>query len=225
MKTKIKAVFAVSMLLLISCKKDNSVRFLSANDSQQAVNTSYTSVTIGTQVWMDKNLGVSYYRNGDKIPQVTDSAKWSRLTTGAWCWYNNDSAKYAVYGKLYNWYAINDPRGLAPEGWHVSSDAEWLTTASFLSTHVGGKMKETGISHWFDPNIDATNSTGFTGLPGGYRSNTGQFCYVAYLGLWWTSTSYNSSVAWYRRMLCYSATLDRWRFQKRMGFSVRCIKD
>lgn len=231
MKTKIKAALAASMLVLISCNKENSS--IQSSDisyersTRQELTGSYNiaSVTIGTQVWMGKNLNVSRYRNGDKIPQVKDSARWAKLTTGAWCWYNNDSATGAVYGKLYNWYAINDPRGLAPEGWHIPSDSEWLETATFLETHVGGKMKETGTRHWFDPNIGATNSSGFTGLPGGYRSDIGQFCYITYLGLWWTSTEYNTSVAWYRRLLCYTPAFDRWRFPKQMGFSVRCIKD
>jgi uncharacterized protein (TIGR02145 family) len=267
MKTKIKAAFAaLALLVVISCKKETSSIQSSTigdeNSTQHDFNASYASVTIGTQVWMRKNLHVSRYRNGDWIPQVKDSAMWATLTTGAWCWYNNDSATGAVYGRLYNWYAINDPRGLAPAGWHIPSDSEWLATSTFLDTdarnaggkmketgtthwldpnvgatnsrrftalpgepYVGGKMKETGTTHWFDPNIDATNSSGFTALPGGYRSATGQFCYITYLGLWWTSTEYNTSVAWYRRILCYSGTLDRWRFPKQMGFSVRCIKD
>src|ERR1035437_4904310 len=131
---------------------------------------SIPSVTICTQSWMLKNLDVSTYRNGDLIPEVTDGSAWSALTAGAWCWYNNDSATNAsTYGKLYNWYAVNDPRGLAPTGWHVPSDAEWTTLSTCLGGNAvaGGAMKETGTTHWTSPNTGATNSSGFTGLPGG----------------------------------------------------------
>src|SRR6478609_5396230 len=132
MKTKIKAALAALVLLVaISCKKEtNSVQSSTISDGSstlQGITENIASVTIGTQVWMKKNLNVSRYRNGDIILQVKDSAKWSKLTIGAWCWYNNDSATGAVYGKLYNWYAIHDPRGLAPTGWHIPSDSEWLT--------------------------------------------------------------------------------------------------
>ena len=124
------------------------------------------------QTWMLKNLDVDRYRNGDPIPKVTDPSIWTSLTTGAYCYYNNDSATYAAtYGKLYNWYAVHDPRGLAPEGWHIPSDAEWATLETCLggSSVAGGKMKETGTTHWTAPNTDATNSSGFAGLPGGFR--------------------------------------------------------
>jgi len=224
MKTKIKAALAALVLLgAISCKKETGGVQSSGISSENS--TQIASVTIGTQVWMKKNLTVTRYRNGDIIPQVKDSAQWAKLTTGAWCWYNNDSTTGAVYGKLYNWYAVHDPRGLAPVGWHVSSDSEWYVVSNFLGKGSGGKMKETGTTHWFDPNVDATNSSGFTGLPGGYRSEIGQFCYIRYLGLWWTSTGYNISSSWYRRLLCYSDFLDYWRFPKQMGFSVRCIRN
>jgi uncharacterized protein (TIGR02145 family) len=229
MKTKTKAALAALMLVVISCKKEihNFQSFTTDNSAQQNIIRPYSidSITIGTQVWMKKNLDVSRYGNGDTIPEVKDAARWATLTTRAWCWYNNDSATGDVYGKLYNWYAINDRRGLAPEGWHIPTDSEWLATQTFLGTAAGGKMKETGTTHWFNPNIGAPNSSGFTGLPGGYRSEIGQFCYKTYLGLWWTSTDYNTTVAWYRRLLCFSPVLDRWRFPKQMGFSVRCIKN
>ncbi|HEX5152596.1 MAG TPA: fibrobacter succinogenes major paralogous domain-containing protein [Parafilimonas sp.] len=227
MKTKIKAALAAVVLLVaVSCKKENNSIQSSTVDNENSMRQNdIASVIIGAQVWMKNNLNVSRYRNGDKIPQVKDAAKWATLTTGAWCWYNNDSATGAVYGKLYNWYAVHDPRGLAPAGWHIPSDSEWHAAGNFLGNTAGGKLKETGTAHWFNPNVDATNSSGFTGLPGGYRSASGQFCYIKYLGLWWTSTEYNISGAWYRRMLCYSAFLDWWRFPKQMGFSVRCIRD
>src|ERR1035437_3981549 len=123
---------------------------------------SIPSVTICSQIWMLKNLDVSTYRNGDAIPQVTDSIQWVNLTTGAWCYYNNNSANGPVYGKLYNWYAVNDPRGLAPVGWHVPSHAEWTELSICLyaispTGNVGGKMKSTGTIEaatglWYAPN-------------------------------------------------------------------------
>jgi uncharacterized protein (TIGR02145 family) len=227
MKTKLKAALTGLVLVtIISCKKENSSILSSGSSSENSTQqNSVVSVKIGTQVWMQKNLDVSTYRNGDKIPQITDPNKWTRSTTGAWCWYNNDSVTGAVYGKLYNWYAIHDPRGLAPAGWHVPSDSEWYVISGFLGKGSGGKMKETGITHWFNPNVDASDIAGFAGLPGGYRSEIGQFCYIKYLGLWWTSTEFNTTTAWYRRLLCYSDFLDWWRFPKTMGFSVRCVKD
>src|SRR5262249_47959916 len=146
-------------------------------------------------------------RNGDKIPQVKGKAAWESLTTGAWCWYNNDSATGAVYGKLYNWYAVNDPRGLAPAGWHVPSDAEWDTLATHLGSNAGGKLKDTGTIEagtglWHAPNTGATNKTGFTGLPGGYRPNygTGTFYYIGSYGYWWSSTEYDTDNAFYRNL-------------------------
>jgi hypothetical protein len=195
------------------------------------VDTFNNSVTIGNQIWMSKNLSVARYRNGDVIPQVTDQTQWDGLTTGAWCWYNNDSATYAAtYGRLYNWYAINDPRGLAPQGWHVPNDGDWkllvknldglADTISFplRSSTVGGLMKST--SGWNSPNTGATNSSGFAGFPGGSRGgNAGNY------GRWWSSTETYSTEAGYLG-LDYNTTFIYTVFRlKSMGNSVRCIKD
>lgn len=214
------------MLLVISWT--NKYSSLQSPDDGEEGSQQLPSVTIGTQVWMAKNLTVSRYRNGDKIPQVQDSAEWVKLTTGAWCWYNNDSAAGAVYGKLYNWYALNDPRGLAPRGWHVSTDSEWYALSNFLGTNAknaGGKLKETGIAHWMDPNVNATNITGFTALPGGYRNNLGQFYYLNFLGYWWTATPTGSNFAVCRRLHSYGGFIDRNTYEKQKGFSVRCVKN
>ena len=186
------------------------------------------SITICNQVWMQKNLDVSTYRNGDPIPQVTDASLWANLTTGAWCWYNNDSATYgATYGKLYNWYAVNDTRGLAPQGWHVPSDAEWSTLSTCLGGDAvaGGKMKEAGTAHWGSPNAGADNSSGFAGLPGGYRDYDGTFLNVGNLGVWWSSTEASTTFAWYRYLYYYSGIINRNSASKQDGFSVRCLRD
>jgi uncharacterized protein (TIGR02145 family) len=176
---------------------------------------------------MPKNLDVAFYRNGDPIQQVTDPAAWDGLTTGAWCYYNNDPILGNKYGKLYNWYAVNDPRGLAPQGWHVPSDAEWTTLATTLggASVAGGKMKEPGTSNWFFPNTGADNSSGWTGLPGGFRYNVGSFDFIGSSGFWWSSSETNTPFAWVRFLDYYDGSLFRNYFNKQNGFSVRCLRD
>jgi uncharacterized protein (TIGR02145 family) len=185
------------------------------------------TIVIGTQHWMEKNLDVVTYRNGDVIPQVTDPSAWESLTTGAWCYYNNDVANGAIYGKLYNWYAVNDSRGLAPIGWHIPTDAEWTILKDKLggAAIAGGKMKTTGTTRWNTPNTDATNESGFSGLPGGYRKFYGNSYDIGVKGYWWCSTEYDSNNAWSRFLYFGNGTDNRNDFDKRNGFSVRCIRD
>jgi uncharacterized protein (TIGR02145 family) len=185
------------------------------------------AIVIGTQQWMSKNLDVAFYRNGDPIPQVADPAAWAVLTTGAWCYYNNDSIQGNKYGKLYNWYAVNDPRGLAPQGWHVPSDAEWtiLETALGGSSVAGGKMKEAGTLNWTTPNTGGNNNSGFAGLPGGFRVSFGSFFDVGFYGYWWSSTEASTTFAWVRFLDYGFGSVDRGNFNKRIGFSVRCLRD
>jgi len=241
MTPKIKTGLVFILLLSISCTKENDVSDPAVIDnysnsafiSGQNDFNKFAAVSIGTQKWMTKNLDVKHYRNGDKIPQVTVPGKWDTLTTGAWCWFKNDSANGAVYGRLYNWYAVNDPRGLAPSGWHVPTDREWTTLSNFLGKNAGGKLKDTGTIDagaglWWAPNKGATNSTGFTGLPGGYRSgDDGMFGQLGGQGHWWSSTEYQTFQAWYR-VLSYNYAIIYRSHQtatRRYGFSVRCIKD
>jgi len=239
MKTIIKTMLAVWMMLpAISCKKENSnfqsslITDASSISGAAAVNV--LSVKIGAQGWMNKNLNVTHYRNGDAIPHVQSAAKWATLTTGAWCWYNNDSANGSIYGRLYNWYAVNDPRGLAPVGWHIASDVEWTTLVTFLggTSLGGGGMKSTGTTKdgtglWRSPNTGATNSSSFTALPGGFRLDNGSFHGITSAGFWWTSTqgpdvSYS---AWLRSLRYDSAGIVVKRDGKRDGMSVRCVRD
>lgn len=190
--------------------------------------TNNPSVSICCQRWMTKNLDVATYRNGDIIPKVTNNAAWEALTTGAYCYYNNDSATYAAtYGKLYNWYAVNDPRGLAPEGWYIPTDFEWTTLVTCMGgdTIAGGPMKEIGTTHWTPPNTGATNLSGFTGLPGGYRDNGGFFYNFGGAGTWWSSTENNSDNAMYRGISYNNDDVLKSGFNKRFGFSVRCLRD
>ena len=193
------------------------------------------TTTICDQTWMVRNLDVSTYRNGDPIPQVTDPAAWAALTTGAWCYYFNDPAYGPIYGKLYNWYAVTDPRGLAPIGWHVPTEPEWVTLVDCLGGEyiAGGKLKEIGTTHWFDPNIGATNETGFTALPGNIRQNTGDFSpssntpFLGIFGFWWT-TSENPDVPGHgldKYMIHDSESVQNGGDHKNTGCSVRCVRD
>ena len=181
------------------------------------------TIVIGTQQWMEKNLDVLTYRNGDIIPQVTDPTTWAALTTGAWCYYNNDPSN----GKLYNWYAVNDPRGLAPTGWHVPTDVEWTTLSTTLGGDAvaGGKMKVAGTTRWTAPNTGADNSSGFAGLPGGNRSTNGTFGLVGSNGFWWSSTETNTSNAWSRNLDYNDGNIRRNLNFKQYGFPVRCLRD
>jgi len=196
-------------------------------------------VTICTQTWTTKNLAVTAYSDGTPIPQVTDPTAWANLTTGAWCYYNNDVAYNATYGKLYNWYAavgiydaasLANPalrKKLAPTGYHVPTDAEWTTLMTCLGGEsiAGGKMKETGTAHWISPNTDATNSSGFTGLPGGYRGFYGTFNDIGNDGYWWSSSELDTTYAWNRGLSYYVGSAYRNANNKKDGFSVRCLRD
>lgn len=210
-----------------------------------------SGIRIGTQIWMSSNLSVSNYSNGDAIPEVADSSIWPGLTTGAWCNYLNDPLYGSVLGKIYNGYAVNDPRGLAPKGWHVATAAEWVILTQTLggADSAGGRIKKTGyipyahplgyfgpprdsIAYWLEPNTGATNSSGFTALPGGHRYPNEQISYygVSLQVFWWTSTptnggnypNFNEVIG-----LGYnSAYLDYPKgFPNNNGFYVRCVKD
>ena len=187
----------------------------------------YNPVTIGSQVWMVENLKTTKYNDGTDIPLVTDDYEWGDLTTDAYCWYNKDAATYKTpYGALYNWYAINTGK-LCPTGWHVPRDAEWTTLTDYLGglAVAGGKLKETGTTHWNSPNTDATNETGFTALPGGYRSSNGAFDSVGSYGYWWSATELSTNYAWSRNVNSNIGSVFRGYSHLELGFSVRCVKD
>jgi uncharacterized protein (TIGR02145 family) len=183
------------------------------------------TVTIGSQIWAVANLNVSIFRNGDSIPEARTNTEW--VTAGesgkpAWCYYNNDTTNRAKYGKLYNWYAVNDPRGLAPAGWTLSSDADWAELTNYLKGQkvAGNKMKST--SGWSE-GYKGTNESGFTGLPGGYRVENGTFLNQGSIGTWWSSTESNSRNA-VDHYLSQSSSINRSSNPKQRGESVRCIK-
>ena len=216
----------------------NAVSFKKITEGNETVTdidgNVYHTVTIGTQVWMVENLRTTKYRNGDQIPNVTDDAAWAGLlTNSAFCYYNNDVNNGNTYGCLYNWYSVNDIRKIAPTGWHVASDAEWTTLGNYLggSTVAGGKLKESGTSHWVGPNTGATNESSFTGLPGGYRRNDGPFGYeihngtIGLGGFWWSSSAVDPTGGWGEFLNYNGSILDRAGHIKSAGYSVRCVKD
>jgi uncharacterized protein (TIGR02145 family) len=187
----------------------------------------YQAVTIGAQVWMKENLRVTHYRNGDVIPNVTDSATWSGLTTGAYSECNNDVDNAATYGRLYNWYAAADSRNMAPIGWHVASDAEYQTLVDYLGfgTIAGGKMKEAGTTHWTIPNTGATNESGFTALPSGYRGGNGIYFNMSENVIFWSSTDDYDNYALTRHLYYNFSNFNRSYYDKHYGYSVRCVRD
>jgi uncharacterized protein (TIGR02145 family) len=209
------------------------------NEVTIATSGSISSITICSQAWSVQNLSVSKYRNGDPIPQVTDPIQWASLMTGAWCWYNNDSASNWRYGKLYNWYAVKDPRGLAPQGWHIPSEAEWNKLVKCIdpsadtacqvcnqSNIAGGAMKDAGTASWISPNVGATNSSGFAGLPAGVRSSNGVlFEGVGGYAVWWSTNEFNATLAWRRGLYTESSSVGREYTTKSHGLSVRLVKD
>lgn len=191
------------------------------------------SVKIGTQEWKIINLAVDTFRNGDAIYHASTVQQWvdaANNGTPAWCYYDSNSENGAVYGKLYNWYAVNDPRGLAPEGWHVSTNLEWDIMADYLNgpSTAAAKLKETGTTHWQSPNVYATNTTFFTALPGGSRYDNGGYYFIRDVGFWWTTDSsathpdINGVV---KNMISNDDVLGTYNYPKGDGMSVRCVKD
>jgi uncharacterized protein (TIGR02145 family) len=192
--------------------------------SLSKVSNAQSTVKIGNQIWTAKNLDVTTYRNGDPIPQVQDKADWVKLTSGAWCYYANKTENGITYGKLYNWYAVKDSRGIAPEGFHIPSDSEW----TILENTLGGKDKcgkELKSSKGWNKNGNGTNSSGFTAIPGGGRDDVGSFNYIGGFAGWWSATEAFNSGAWYRYLLRGYNIIYRSSFEKTNGFSVRCVKD
>lgn len=191
----------------------------------------YKTVIIGTQTWMAENLKVSKYSDGTPIPNITDNAQWSNLTTGAWAYYNNDTTNNAKYGKLYNWYVVspttNGNKNICPTGWHVPSDAEWKLLIDFLggASLAGAKMKEVGIINWNTSNINATNSSLFTGVPGGSRNIIGVYDDIGSVGGYWSSTELDRNSAFYFHLYYNNDLVGRYDELKVSGISIRCLND
>jgi uncharacterized protein (TIGR02145 family) len=205
---------------------------------------SYKTIVIGTQEWMAENLNTSIYRNGDAIPTGLSSAEWQSTWStqqGAWAYHDNDVSYACPYGKLYNWYACVDPRGLCPTGWHVPSDAEWSAMINYLDPSadatvfvedVGRAMKSSGTieggdGYWngfnASPSAEGTNSSGFSGLPSGYRADG--YILFGQHGYWWSSTQGYNGAAWCRRLDALNDGLSVNTSLTYFGLSVRCLRD
>jgi uncharacterized protein (TIGR02145 family) len=186
------------------------------------------TVTIGTQVWMTKNLDVSSFKNGDTIPYATTDVEWRNAGENrqpAWCYYDNDPKNGTKYGKLYNWFAVSDSRGLAPDGYHIPTDAEWTQLIDYLGGEKKATKKLKSSSGWTSKG-NGTNKSGFNGLPGGCRIIPGVFSSLTLAGVWWSASEYASDAAYYRGLYFYNADLlGRTGNVKMNGFSVRCVKD
>jgi uncharacterized protein (TIGR02145 family) len=210
---------------------------------------SLPSVTIGGQIWQNRNLDVTTYRDGTEIPEVADASEWGQLTTGAYCDGDSDNDddnddNGAIYGKQYNWYAVMGitttesatptteeilaRKKLAPTGWHVPTYGDWTTVTTFIFReasmgNVGDKMKQVGTTHWVGNNNRATNSSGFTALPGGYRYDSGTYVARGAAGRWWSSTQDSGTSAGFLSVNSYD--MDRGSNDKTFGLSVRCLRD
>ena len=243
----IKRVLLICIIYMLSitlfyCKKDtvSSQEDLTVTDIDGNI---YQTVTIGDQIWMAENLKVTHYSTGDAIPNVTDNIEWSNLSTGALSEYNNDTINVATYGRLYNWYAVDDSRNIAPTGWHVPTDDEWkelerylgmgieVGASGFRGTNEGSKLAD-NADLWMDGILDNNaefGTSGFTALPSGFRSpRTGKFLSVGGDCYFWSAseTTSESNYAWYRSLYDWHSDINRGAgFSMGGGFSVRCVKD
>jgi uncharacterized protein (TIGR02145 family) len=197
----------------------------------------YNVVTIGTQCWTKENLKTTRYRNGTVIPANLSPAQWNNTLSGAVSFYNNDTININTYGRLYNWYAVVDTSGLCPTGWHVPNDDEWNVLIKYLdqladtsklgvqSLSAGGILKEVGLANWLTPNVGANDSVQFTGLPGGYKLNTGSFSGLGSNSFWWSINAQAPQYAYYFNLYFNDSNASKLYGLKRYGFSVRCVRD
>lgn len=243
LKAALPFLTACVLTFVIGCGGDDN----STNSDNPPVNTTvtdidgnvYQTVTIGTQEWMAENLKVTHYRNGDPIPNIADNS-WGELTTGAYCAYSDEVSNESTYGLLYNGYAVSDARNIAPEGWHVPTDAEWqeleialgMSPEDANSTDVRGTNEGSKLAGredlWESGSLENDadfGSSGFTATPGGLCEANRQFRFLGFRGHWWVSTDVNSVAAWLRALDCYETDIDRVQYSKRYGLSVRCVKD
>ena len=190
----------------------------------------YHTVKIGKQVWMVENLKTTHYRNGDPIEHAFDDREWSNIKIGAYCNYDNNPNNSEIYGRLYKKEAITDSRNITPAGWHIPTSDDWKTLQTFLggASLSGGKMKEAGTVHWVDPNKGANNSSGFTGVPGGFRFSNGVFGSIGFVAHMWSSgwkKLDGSDAPWFRLVSSSEQSINHNDYSEATGFSVRCIKD
>jgi uncharacterized protein (TIGR02145 family) len=223
--TGISGIYSTVITDIPSSDKTITFNFIVCTDGD---GNNYPVVGIGNQVWMAENLKTTKYSDKTLITNVIDNLAWSNRITEAYCWYNNNAATYKdIYGALYNWYAVNSGK-LCPTGWHVPIESDFITLVTNVGGEnvAGGKLKETGTSHWAFPNTGATNETGFTSLPGGYRQYTnGVFTSISYYGVWWDAPQYSDLTGGAGLQYYDSSIMDGDEYNKKYGFSVRCLKD
>jgi len=223
-------LFAMFIILFQGCRKYDTV----INDYVPPAGPTVTDIdgnvyeviTIGNQTWMKENLQVTHFNNGDPILMVTDQSEWINQSSAAYCNYKNSNNIASLFGRLYNWHAINDKRRIAPEGWHIPTNEDWME----LEFHYGGvltagPLKETGTRYWASPNVGATNESGFTALPGGSRLDSTGFNDNGTRGYWWTTGESFAHFGWFRTMSYDESTLKPAYTSKTTGLSIRCIKD
>jgi uncharacterized protein (TIGR02145 family) len=221
-----KSVFIALILIALgvinSCKTE--LKTVSDIDGNK-----YKVITIGTQQWFQQNLQTTHYNNGALITEIEDSATWHNIyntgsQTPAWCYYGGNDSNNATYGKLYNWYAVTDPRGVCPAGYHVPTDSDFVILSNYLGGDAvaGGHLKSTS-SLWEQPNWLGYNSTGFTGLPGGYRGNFGGSHDLGTWGLFWSSTPAGNGNAWFRDLYYMGPVFGRDSILEEFAHSIRCV--
>jgi uncharacterized protein (TIGR02145 family) len=228
---KSKSLIFLLILIVSACEnrkatKDRTIEESVVNDTLPA-DLKGTFVKIKYQHWSAKNLNVSTFRNGEKIPEAKTKEEWIKLGNmgqAAWCYYENDSANGIKYGKLYNWFAVNDPRGLAPEGQHIPSEEEWTVMIDYLGglDKAGKKLKS---SDGWEREGNGTDEFLFSAQPAGERHVDGEFSAMGSLTNWWSSTEKESAYAWNRHIFYFNDFVNRNYVSKKGGFSVRCLKD
>lgn len=227
-----KKLLIISSLafFIFSCSKEQSGVIInsSVKDEAKAFNSMSRDpigVRIGTQVWMRKNLNVTTFRNGDTIPSIGQSSRWGLRKIPARCYINNEPKTADIYGKLYNWFAVNDPRGLAPVGWRIPTISDYKILFLYLggAELAGGTMKS--LSYWAEPNTGATDSVGFSALPAGHRYSGGQFYGLGRFGCFWTLSTNGYESAKASKLYFDDVRSDFVDFNKKAGLSVRCIKE
>ena len=232
MKKILLGFIGIGLLTFFGCKNDKVNTNTSSTNTNSSILTETTK--IGEQEWTTKNLNLDHFQNGDIIQEAKTDSEWEKAGKNkepAWCYYDNNQANGNKYGKLYNFYAVSDPRGLAPKGWHVPTDAEWDVLDDYLTAN--GHNGTEGIAlkskfGWNDYKGNSGNGTdtyGWLGLPGGSRTNYGNFYTIGYHGYWWSSSQSNTSIAWHRNLLNTNVSVNRLDYYKEYGFSVRCLRD
>ncbi|MDB4334937.1 fibrobacter succinogenes major paralogous domain-containing protein [bacterium] len=220
------SVVAVAAMAITSCGESSGKASTTTNQDTTEKDTT-NKITIGKQVWMVENLNVDIFRNDDPIPEVKTKDEWKKAgdeKKPAWSYYSDNSNNDSSYGKLYNWYAVNDPRGLAPEGWRIPSDKDWSALTDFLGGEsVAGKKMKSG-DLWTESE-GGSGESGFLGLPGGCRNSFANFSQIGEYAYWWSSTD-NGSNAWYRFLEPDNGYVGRSGFGNKVnGYSVRCLRD